>query len=244
MKKRKASIALLITTIIVVVYSIIPGCSGNGNTSRKSEIEPSQVIRVNPEDTPEQIIEKAAHVVPSPRQLAYHKREFIAFIHWGPNAFSRREWGTGMEDPALFNPTGLDTDQWCKIMKEAGMTLVVMVVKHHDGYCLWQTRYTKHGVMSSPWEGGEGDVLKELSESCKKYDLKLGVYLSPADLYQIESEDGMYGNLSSYSERIIPREDPDRPFNDKRTFNFVVDDYNEYFLNQLFELLTEYGTHI
>jgi len=241
MKNQKASSILLITIIVVVVNSIISGCSCTGNTTRKLEIEPSQVIQVNPEDTPEQIIEKAAHVVPSPRQLEYHKREFIAFIHWGPNAFSRREWGTGMEDPALFNPTGLDTDQWCKIMKEAGMTLVVMVVKHHDGYCLWQTRYTKHGVMSSPWEGGEGDVLKELSESCKKYDLKLGVYLSPADLYQIESEDGLYGNLSPYSERIIPREDPERPFNDKRTFNFVVDDYNEHFLNQLFELLTEYG---
>jgi len=241
MKDLKINALLFITSIFVAVYPIVPGCSGNKNTARKSEIEPSQVIRVNPEDTPEQIIEKAASVVPSPRQLEYHKREFIAFIHWGPNAFSRREWGTGMEDPTLFNPTGLDTDQWCKIMKEAGMKLVVMVVKHHDGYCLWQTRYTKHGVMSSPWKGGKGDVLLELSKSCMKYDLKLGVYLSPADLYQIESADGLYGNLSQYSERVIPRPVPDRPFDDKRTFHFVVDDYNEYFLNQLFELLTEYG---
>ena len=95
--------------------------------------------------------------------------------------------------------------------------------------------------MSSPFRDGKGDVLKELSESCKKYGLKLGVYLSPADLFQIENKDGLYGNLSEYTERTIPRPVEGRPFENNTTFTFKVDDYNEYFLNQLFELLTEYG---
>ena len=198
-------------------------------------------IKIEPTDQKEDVIFKAAHVVPTARQLAYHQREFIAMICLGPNTFTRKEWGNGMEDPTLFNPAGLDTDQWCRAMQAAGMKLVVFVAKHHDGFCLWQTRYTTQGVMSSPWREGTGDVMKDLSASCQRYGLKLGVYLSPADLYQIESPDGLYGNLSQYSERIIPRPVTGRPFKDKRRFTFKVDDYNEYFLNQLFELLTEYG---
>lgn len=198
-------------------------------------------IKVYPGDSPEVIIAKAAHVVPSPRQKDGMDREFIAFVHFGPNTFSKREWGTGKEDPALFNPTGLDTDQWAKAMKDAGMKMVILTVKHHDGYVLWQSRYTKHGIMSSPFMDGKGDILKSLSESARKYGLKLGVYLSPADLYQIENEEGLYGNLSEKTLRTIPRAVEGRPFNNKMTFEFVVDDYNEYFLNQLFEILTEYG---
>ena len=192
-------------------------------------------------DSPEVIIEKAAHVVPTDNQLSALRNEFIAFIHFGPNTFSRREWGTGKEDPSLFALKDLDTDQWCRAMKSAGIKMVIFTAKHHDGFVLWQSRYTKHGIMSSPFRDGKGDILKDLSESCRKYGLKLGVYLSPADLYQIENPEGLYGNLSKYSERTIPREVPGRPFADKRKFKFVVDDYNEYFLNQLYELLTEYG---
>jgi len=201
----------------------------------------TNVMKVEPADTPETIISKAAHIVPTKRQMDYMRTEYICFVHWGPNAFSRREWGTGKEPEELFNPPKADTDQWCRAMKEAGMRQVVLTVKHHDGYCLWQSRYTKHGVMGSPWKDGKGDVLRNISESCKKYGLKLGVYLSPADLYQMEAADGLYGNLSKYTERTIPRQIEGRPFADKRTFSFKVDDYNEYFLNQLFELLTEYG---
>ena len=201
----------------------------------------ANTIKITDADSKDSIIIKAAHVVPTPNQYAALKNEFIAFIHFGPNTFTRMEWGSGMEDPAIFNLQNLDTDQWCKAMKAAGMQLVILTVKHHDGFCLWQTRYTRHGVMSSPFRNGQGDVLKDLSESCEKYGLKLGVYLSPADLYQIESPEGLYGNLSKPSERIIPRPVAGRPFENKTTFTFVVDDYNEYFLNQLFELLTEYG---
>jgi len=184
---------------------------------------------------------RAADVRPAPRQLAWQQGEFIAFIHFGVNTFTAREWGTGKEDPKIFNPENLDTDQWCRMMQAAGMTQAILTVKHHDGFCLWQTRYTNHSVASGNWREGKGDVLRDLAESCKKYDIKLAVYLSPADLYQIENPEGLYGNLSEYTERVIPRPVEGRPFKDKRTFKFRVDDYNEYFLNQLFELLTEYG---
>jgi len=169
------------------------------------------------------------------------ENKFIAFMHFGPNTFTRREWGSGMEDPKVFDLKELHTDQWCEAMKAAGIRLAVLTVKHHDGFVLWQSRYTGHGIMSSGFKAGQGDVLKELAASCRKYGIKLGVYLSPADLYQIESPDGLYGNLSKYTLRTIPREIPGRPFANKTKFEFEVDDYNEYFLNQLFELLTEYG---
>jgi alpha-L-fucosidase len=178
---------------------------------------------------------------PHPRQVAWQENEFTGFVHFGVNTFSGREWGTGMEDPNIFQPAELDTDQWCRAMKTAGMKLVVFTAKHHDGFCLWQTRYTNHSVASSSWRNGQGDVLRELSRSCKEFGLKLGVYLSPADLYQIENPKGLYGNLSEYSKRTIPRPVAGRRFEDRRTFQFEVDDYNEYFMNQLFELLTEYG---
>lgn len=173
--------------------------------------------------------------------MAALHNEYIAFIHFGLNTFTRREWGTGMEDPKIFDLKNLDTDQWCETMKAAGMKMVILTVKHHDGFVLWQSRYTTHGIMSSPFQNGKGDVLRDLSASCQKYGLKLGIYLSPADLFQIESPDGLYGNLSKYTKRTIPREVPGRPFANQTKFEFEVDDYNEYFLNQLFELLTEYG---
>ena len=201
----------------------------------------SNTIKIEPEDSKEEIISKAAHVVPTKNQLEALKDGFVAFVHLGPNSFTKMEWGTGKEDPQVFALQNLDTDQWCKAMKEAGMTKVILTAKHHDGFVLWQSRYTDHGIMSSPFKAGKGDIMKELAESCKKYGLKLGVYLSPADLYQIENPEGLYGNLSEATKRTIPREVPGRPFKNKTTFEFEVDDYNEYFLNQLFELLTEYG---
>ncbi|MCG8306808.1 MAG: alpha-L-fucosidase [Cytophagales bacterium] len=206
----------------------------------QDHMAPASTVKIEG-DTHEEIIRKAAHVVPTENQYAYKKLEFTCFVHFGPNTFTRMEWGNGKEDPKIFNLRNLDTDQWCRAMKAAGMKLVVFTAKHHDGFVLWQSRYTKHGVMSSPFRDGKGDVLKDLSESCKKYGIKLGVYLSPADLYQIENKDGLYGNLSKYTLRTIPRPVEGRPFKNKTTFRFEVDDYNEYFLNQLFELLTEYG---
>ncbi len=207
----------------------------------QKNITPQNTLKIEKGESNESIIYKAAHVVPTANQLEALRNEFIAFIHFGPNTFTRMEWGNGMEDPSIFDLKTLDTDQWCRSMKDAGMKMVILTVKHHDGFVLWQSRYTDHGIMSTGFRGGEGDVLKDLSESCKKYGLKLGVYLSPADLFQIEQPDGLYGNLSEYTKRTIPRKVPGRPFDNKTEFEFVVDDYNEYFLNQLFEILTEYG---
>lgn len=226
MKKRK----ILLISFLGISFAL------TGQT-----LKPQNTIAVLSGDSREKIIEKAAHVVPTANQLSALKNEFIAFIHIGPNTFTRMEWGNGHEDPKIFDLKELHTDQWCEAMKAAGMKMVIITVKHHDGFVLWQSRYTKHGVMSSGFKNGRGDVLKELAASCKKYGLKLGVYLSPADLYQIENPEGLYGNLSPYTERTIPREIAGRPFANKTRFKFVVDDYNEYFLNQLFELLTEYG---
>lgn len=210
--------------------------------TQESSMPVQNTIKIEEGDSPELIVEKAAHVVPTPNQLAALQNEFIAFIHFGPNSFTRMEWGNGKEDPKIFDLKELDTDQWCEAMKAAGMKMVIITVKHHDGFVLWQSRYTKHGIMSTNFRDGKGDILKDLSASCQKYGLKLGVYLSPADLYQIENPEGLYGNLSSYTKRTIPREVPGRPFANQTKFEFVVDDYNEYFLNQLFEILTEYGS--
>lgn len=182
---------------------------------------------IYPTDSPSDIVRKAAHVVPTANQLTALRDEFIAFIHFGPNTFTRKEWGNGMEDPKVFDLKQLDTDQWCKAMKAAGIRKVLLTVKHHDGFVLWQSRYTKHGIMSTDFRGGKGDILKDLSASCQRYGLKLGVYLSPADLYQIESPNGLYGNLSPYSWRTIPRPVEGHPFANPTTFRFRVDDYNE-----------------
>ena len=209
--------------------------------AQKPQTDFHSTIKVDANDSKERIIEKAAHIIPSPNQLSALQNEFIAFVHFGPNTFTRMEWGNGMEDPKVFDLKDLDTDQWCEAMKAANMKMVILTAKHHDGFVLWQSRYTEHGVMSTNFRNGQGDILKDLAKSCKKYGLKLGIYLSPADLFQIESPQGLYGNLSKYTERTIPREVPGRPFKNKTKFKFVVDDYNEYFLNQLFEVLTEYG---
>jgi alpha-L-fucosidase len=228
-----ALIRYLLAAGIILLQASIPSFGQN-------LVAPSNTIKIQG-DSHDQIIEKAAHVIPTLDQYNYKKLEFTCFVHFGPNTFTRMEWGSGKEDPKIFNLQNLDTDQWCRAMKEAGMKLVVITAKHHDGFVLWQSRYTTHGVMSSPFRDGKGDILKDLSESCKKYGIKLGVYLSPADLFQIESKTGLYGNLSEYTMRTIPRLVDGRPFENKTTFQFEVDDYNEYFLNQLFELLTEYG---
>lgn len=219
------------TITILAALAAVAGCG-----TRKY----CNTVKIDGDDA-NTIIEKAANVVPTANQLAALDREFIAFIHFGPNTFTGKEWGSGFENPETFALETLDTDQWCKAIKDAGMKMVIFTAKHHDGYIMWQSRYTDHGIMSSKFRDGKGDVLKDLSESCRKYGLELGIYLSPADLYQIESPDGLYGNLSRPSLRTIPREVEGRPFSNKTKFKFNVDDYNEYYLNQLFELLTEYG---
>jgi alpha-L-fucosidase len=122
-----------------------------------------------------------AGAVPSARQLAWHDMEYYAFVHFNMNTFTDKEWGNGKETPSQFNPTALDCRQWARTCKEAGMKAIIITAKHHDGFCLWPSKYSEHSIKNSPWKNGKGDVLKDLSEACKEYGLKMGVYLSPWD---------------------------------------------------------------
>ena len=122
-----------------------------------------------------------AQPVPSERQLGWHDLEFYLFTHFGPNTFTDLEWGKGTEHEEVFNPTALDCRQWARIAKAAGAKGIIITAKHHDGFCLWPTKYSTHTVAQSKWRNGKGDVLKELAEACKEYGIKLGIYLSPWD---------------------------------------------------------------
>lgn len=209
---------------------------------------------LDPQDSPEVIVEKAAKVLPRPNQSAWMRLERTFFLHFGPNTFRGVEWGNGRESPTIFNPTALDANQWLDAMTDAGGKMLILVAKHHDGLCFWPSRYTQHSVASSPWRGGKGNMVREVAEAARAHGIKLGIYLSPADLYQLRTNPtnpaGYYGNGSAKVRSTIPTDpasfqsDPSRgrtPPPGFPTFSYEVNDYNRYFLNQLYELLTEYG---
>lgn len=150
-------------------------------------------------------LKEAAHVKPSQKQLDWFELGMYAFVHYGPNTYTDREWGMGTESPEIFNPTNLDCDQWVEAIKEAGMKGMVLTAKHHDGFCLWPSKYTEHSVKNSPFQG---DMVKEAAEACRRGGIKFGFYLSPWD------------RNSKY---------------------YGTPEYNDYFCNQLTELLTGYG---
>jgi len=150
----------------------------------------------------------AVSVTPSKRQQQWFDTEFYAFIHFGVNTFTNQEWGNGNEDEKIFNPEKLDCNQWVEAIKSAGMKGMVLTAKHHDGFCLWPSKYTEHSVKNSPWRNGKGDLVAEAAEACRKGGIKFGIYLSPWD------------RNSQY---------------------YGTEEYNDYYCNQLTELLTNYG---
>ena len=123
----------------------------------------------------------AASVVPSTRQKNWFETDFYAFVHFTVNAYTNLEWGMGDEPESIFNPVDLDCDQWVEAVKSAGMKGIVLTAKHHDGFCLWPSKYTEHCVKNSPWKNGHGDVVRECAEACRRGGIKFGVYLSPWD---------------------------------------------------------------
>jgi len=187
----------------ILIISFFSFCYADVSAQQKNHVV------LNATDTEADVIRKAAKVVPSPGQLRWQQLELTAFFHFGVNTFTGKEWGTGKEDPKIFNPSALDARQWVRIAKEAGIKQVILTAKHHDGFCLWPTKTTNHSVAASPWKNGKGDLVKEVSKACKEMNIGFGIYLSPWDMNSPH-----YGN------------------NEK---------YNEFFIEQLTELLTNYG---
>ncbi|WP_166847163.1 alpha-L-fucosidase [Isoptericola sp. BMS4] len=143
-------------------------------------------------------IDRLTAVRPDKRQAAWQQLEFYAFIHFGMNTMTDREWGLGHEDPALFHPVALDTDQWMRAIKSAGMTGVILTAKHHDGFCLWPSRVTSHSVSSSPWRDGSGDLVAEAASAARRHGLRFGVYVSPWD-----RTESTYGSGRAYDDFFV-----------------------------------------
>lgn len=167
------------------------------------------VVTFSPEDTLEDRLKKSAHVKPSTAQLEWMEKEYIAFIHFGPNTFSGRQWGSGREDVSAYTPAALDPLQWVNVCAQAGMKMVMLTLKHHDGFCQWFTDTTDFSIINSTVKK---DIAESLQKGCEINQIGLGVYLSPWDMHQ----------------------------RDRGLWN--TEDYNRYFLSQLNELLTRYGS--
>jgi alpha-L-fucosidase len=155
-------------------------------------------IPILPGDREPEIIRKAARVAPSPRQLRWQRLELTAFFHFGINTFTDREWGDGKEDLSRFNPTSMDARQWVRAARDAGIRQIILTAKHHDGFCLWPSKYTEHTIKNTPYRNGHGDIVREVADACKTYGLGFGVYLSPWD-----RNSPAYGDSAKYNQLFL-----------------------------------------
>ncbi|GAA1825473.1 alpha-L-fucosidase [Agromyces salentinus] len=206
------------------------------------EIAPANYIQVTSADCPENILAKAALVRPTEAQVAWQELGLTAFIHFGINTFYNQEWGHGTEDLSRFQPTGeIDVDGWVKSLRDSGHRMAILTVKHHDGFLLYPSRYSAYDVAGTPWKDGEGDIVRQFTEAARKYGMKVGLYMSPADSH--EEQFGVFGNGSAKTPRTIPTlvEGDDRAGTELETFEYSATDYGAYFLNTLYEVLTQYG---
>ena len=167
-------------------------------TSQPQETYYEKQVVFPADATPEQTVEMASRLVPTAQQLEWQQMEFTAFLHFGINTFTGREWGDGTESPELFNPSELNCEQWVKALKDGGFKMALITAKHHDGFCLWPTATTEYSVKNSPWKNGKGDVVRELRDACEKYGMKFGVYLSPWD-----RNAECYGDSPAYNKFFI-----------------------------------------
>jgi alpha-L-fucosidase len=124
---------------------------------------------------------KPLYPIPSATQLDWQRMEMVSFVHFTTNTFTNLEWGNGNESESVFNPTSPDPSQWASVLKNAGFKELIFTTKHHDGFCLWPSKYTEHSIKNSPYKNGKGDMVRETSEACKKTGIKFGIYLSPWD---------------------------------------------------------------
>jgi alpha-L-fucosidase len=221
--------------------ALVIGLVGVAGVAPRAGAAPAgQVIAVSPGDTDAQILDKAASVVPSARQQAWQQMELTAFDHFGPNTFTGREVGSGTEDPDVFDPSSLDTDQWMRSLRDAGFKQAILTVKHHDGFLLYPTRYSRHSVAASSWAGGHGDVVRSFVNSAHRYGIKVGFYLSPADLHEAQPG-GRFGNGSPPVPASIPEAGLDGTRPAGPSFAVTADDYNRFYMDTLYELMSEYG---